>query len=312
MENAKIMQELQIKPSEAKILQLLGDRISNLQTKQALNHNDLPLSYIDPQAIVATGLVREITADEINSATIHLDYLEGYPVTGGLPFWEKLDGEILYFYRLFKSFRNMKEETGSRFLHKVAELSGQEISVISNMARAYHWKARVKAYDAYKDIQLDNIRRTNVQKMENKHHAMAEMLFGKIKEIIEDILKKLKDEPNKTPEYQVQIRSWFREAIKLERLSLGLSIDKPSEIQEAMGNVITNYNINQPDNRQVNLNTSKDTHVKADKLESVLNVLSDAGVLNQLLEAKGGGNGHKKGKLIDVREVDNVREINSG
>jgi len=296
------MQEFQIKPSEAKVLQILGDRIFNLQTKQALNHNDLPLSYIDPQAIVATGLVGEITANEINAAIIPLDYLEGYPVISGLPFWEKLDGEVLYFYRLFKSFRNMKEETGSRSLHKVAELSGQEASVINSLARAYHWQSRVKAYDAYKNIQLDNIRRTNIEKMENKHHAAAETMFSYIKTIIEELLINLKAKPEKTPEYQTQLRLWFREAVKLERLSLGLSIDKPSEIQEAMGSVITNYNINQPDNRQVNLNTQKNTGIKTDKLESVLNVLSDAGVLSQLLETKDGGNGHKKGKLIDIKE----------
>lgn len=305
LENAKIMQELQIKPSEAKILHLLGDRVYNLQTKQALNHNDLPLSYIDPQAIVATGLIREITSDEANAAIIPLDYLEGYPVINGLPFWEKLDGEVLYFYRLFKSFRDMKEESGSRSLLKVAELSGQAFKVINNLSRAYHWQLRVKAYDSYKDIQLDTIRRTNIQKMENKHYKMAEMLFDKIKEIIEDILTKLKAEPNKTPEYQVQIRSWFKEAVKLERLSLGIAIDKPSEIQEAVGSVITNYTINRPDNRQVNINPNKDTAIKTDKLEAVLDVLSNAGVLNQLLESKNptsGGNGHKEGKLIDIKD----------
>lgn len=204
----------------------------------------------------------------------------------------------------------MKEETGSRSLNRVSKLLNQPFIVIYNIVRAYHWQLRVKAYDAYKDIQLDTIRRTNIQKMENKHHAMAEMLFDKIKEIIEEILKKLKDNPNETPEYQVQIRSWFREAIKLERLSLGLSIDKPSEITEAMGTIVTNYTVNQPDNRQVNLNASKDTSIKTDRLEAVLDVLSNAGVLDQLLKNKSGGNGHKDGKLVEVKEVDNVREIN--
>ena len=81
-----------------------------------------------------------------------------------------------------------------------------------------------------------------------------------------------------------------------------MSIDKPSEITDAVGSVITNYNLSHNDNRQVNLNTSnKRTEIKIDKMEAVLNVLNDAGVLDQLLESKSGGNGHKKGQLIDIK-----------
>ena len=312
MDSDNITQDFQINKNEIKILQLLGDRVANLQSKQALNHNDLPLSYIDPQAIVATGLIREITASEINNAIIPLDYLEGYPVVNGLPFWEKLDGELLYFYRLFKSYRDMKEEIGSRSLQEVANRSEQPFLVISNMAKALHWHVRVKAYDIYRNTQLEHIRRTNIEKMTNKHHDAANMIFDKIQEIIKDVLEKMKNnpDPNRTPEYQTQLRCWFREAVKLDRLSLGLSIDKPSEINETAGNIITNYNLNHSDNRQVNVTTAnKKTEINTNKMEAVLNVLNDAGVLDQLIESKNspsGGNGHKEGQLIDINRGANV------
>jgi hypothetical protein len=303
--NISITKDHQISTSEAKVLQILGDRIHNLQSKQSLNHNDLPLSYIDPQAVIATGLVRDMSADEINSAIIPIDYLEGYPVVSGLPFWEKLDGELLYFYRLFQSYRDMRETSGSRSLQKISDLSSQPFSIINNIAKAYHWTLRVKSYDMYREFQLDQIRRTNIQKMENKHHSLAETAFTYIQSIIEDLLINLKANPksNKTPEYQTQLRLWFREIVKLERLSLGLSVDKPGEVAEAASNIITNYNLSQNDNRQVHVGSNKATEVKPDKMKAVLDVLDNAGVLDQMLETKkpSGGNGHKKGNLIDIK-----------
>jgi len=141
----KVLLDKEITESEEKILSLLGGHILSLQNKQPLNNLGLPISYIDPQAIAETGMTGEFTEEELEKATVPLDYLEGYPLVEGLPFWERLEGEVLYFYRLFKIYRDMKKEEGSRSIVRVAEISEQKPSIINALNKVYHWQARVKA-----------------------------------------------------------------------------------------------------------------------------------------------------------------------
>ena len=296
------MQEQAITEAEAKILQLLGDRVSSLQKNQPLNHNGLPSAYIDPQAIAETGLTISPSTEVINKSMIALNYLEGYPVVHGLPFWEKLDGEILYFYRFFQCYRNMKEQTGSRSLNKVAELSNQDTSIIHNLSNAYHWRSRVKAYDMYMEQQLEVIRQNNIKKMENKHFELADKLFDDIKEIMGKVITLMKNSPKDTAEYQAQLRSWFKFSVTLHRLSLGLKPDTPLDAKDYMPGAVTNYTFNQTDSRQVNVNPSiaKDPSIKVDKMQEVVNLLDSQGVLKQMFQKSDGNNGHNKKELVDV------------
>lgn len=305
MENVIFMQDQVITDVEAKILQILGDRVSSLQKNQPLNHDGLPNAYIDPQPIAETGLTVSPSTDVINASIIPISYLEGYPVINGLPFWEKLDGEIIYFYRIFQCYRNMKEQTGNRSLNKVSEAARHSFKIIQNLARAYHWSDRAKAYDIYMDQQLEATRLNNIKKMENKHFELADKLFDDIKGIMTDVIALMQKSPKDTAEYQGQLRSWFKFAVSLTRLSLGLKQDTPLNPKDYVPSGVTNYTtINQNDSRQLNINNPSAQRIpplRVDKMQEVVDLLDSQGVLKQMFQKSSGGNGHEKKELIEVR-----------
>jgi len=300
----KFTQEQTINESEAKVLQILGDRVASLQKSLPLNNDGLPLSYVDPQVLINFGLSKEnISTDVINKAMIRLDYLEGYPVVNNLPFWEKLDGELLHFYKLFKCYRDLREEEGTRSYNRVSELSSHDVKIIRSLSYSYHWPSRAKAYDFYRERQLAIIRQNNIKKMEDTHFETASHIFDEIKGIISDVIEKMKKNPKDTGEYQSQLRSWFRLAISLQRLSLGLKTDAPSESKDGGVSLITNYNLSQQDNRQINVSNparQSDSTVKVDKMQEVVDLLKSQGVLEDVLKKDNGGNGHQPKQLIDI------------
>jgi len=300
----KILSDEKITESEEKTLRILGDLISSLQNNSTINNFGLPISYIDPQVIAETGMASEVTAEEIENATVLLDYLDGLPIIDGLPFWERLDGEIMYFYRLFKSYRDMKEISGTRSISRIAEQANIKVSVINSLSNIYHWKSRAKAYDMYRDKAIEDTRRNNLVKMENKHFEFAEEMFDSVKDIVKELVTKLKSKVSTKNDYQFEIRRWIEFAIKLERLSLGLPSNKPLSTSD-VNSVITNYTLNQSqvqDNRQINV--EKPTTERLGKMQEVINVLKDSGILEEVLNSgNGNGNGKEKTKkIIDVTE----------
>jgi len=92
--------------------------------------------------------------------------------------------------------------------------------------------------------------------------------------------------------------------VKLERLSLGLPSDKPMDSKDVNA-VIANYTLNQnqfQDNRQINV--ERPNVKRLDKMQEVVNVLAESGVLEEVLkENNGNGNGKEDAdKIIDVTE----------
>jgi len=297
----KTLLDKEVTESEEKILKLLGGRIASLQNKQPLNNFGLPISYIDPQVIAESGLT-QLSEGDIEQATIKLDYLEGYPMVEGLPFWERLEGEILYFYRLFKVYRDMREEDGSRSIAKVSEASNQKVPVIHALSNVYHWQDRVRAYDFYREKQIEEIKQNNLIKMENKHFKLAEEMFDGVKDIFQTLITQLKNNVTTKQEFQSELRKWLSFIVKLERLSLGLPADKPMGAKDVNA-VIANYTLNQnqfQDNRQINV--ERPNEKRLDKMQEVVNVLAESGVLEEIL--KSGNNNGEEGadKIIDVTE----------
>jgi hypothetical protein len=295
---------IELASSEIGVIKLLGEAVAGLQESIGLNDWGLPYAFIDPQIIAETGLIKEnLPPDILEKAKKSLDYFEGYPVVDDLPFWEKLDGELIYFYNLFKAYRELKDTEDTRSFAKVAELSNQPLPTIVALSKAYHWKARAKAYDIYLKQRLDIIKQKNIEETENKHHKAAKELFELCIEGIKKVLKDFKD--NQKGLTQEDMRAWLRMAVKMERVSLGLPPETPlnNDEKEAI-NVVANYQMNKLTN-----NNNQQLTVTHNKLEKVLNILSKTGALKNVLESMNGSNGNKKieqevfeGEVIDDTE----------
>lgn len=290
--------------SKVKIMAKLGNWVSALQETLPLTSANQPLAYIDPEAIAATGMTSDISDFLDNpptNAVIPLNYLEGFATIGGLPFWERLDGEPIPYYELFKTYRDdiapgikmtsyasdgelkagAKDSdiigTGklpSRMLYKLAEKTGCDMRKLNALRQIWHWQDRLVAYDGYKNKQRQIMRQREVQMMEGRHAKVAKQIFQQCTDYMNSHIEDL------SPKTALQ---WFETAVKLERLSLGLSGDKPGEPSEGGKLASTLVQINNQigegtEKNQQNGGSQSATEAETRTLE-ILKILQSAGAL---------------------------------
>ena len=254
---------LQVTDKKLKLLKDLGEFVSNLQKNISTTPNNLPTAYIDPQVILEEMVANADEKDNmifsnetIAIATTQIDFLDGLPVINGLPFWERLDCEPLEYYRLFKTYRDMKLTDPTRSFEKLNKDTNTETSYLYALSKIYHWSQRVKAFDLYQLTLIEKARTRQVEVMEGKHKKAAERIF----EICTTYLEVMEETGLLAAVSPKEMQGWAELAIKLERLSLGLSPDKPitNEDTEKIKNVINFTNIetqqNQQNMNQLNVN----------------------------------------------------------
>jgi hypothetical protein len=270
-EKIKCMNELIIKSTDTQIdkidqrlsvLKRLGGIISGLQKGIQLTLNNLPLAYIDPQTIL-----EEIASDPANSnvtdetialSTTPIDYLDGVPIVNGLPFWEKLDGEPLDYYRLFKTYRDYPIKDQNRSFEKLEIDTNTPTSYLYALSKIYHWRPRTASFDQYQLILIEKERTRQIKIMSNNHIEAADKIF----KIGMDYLEGIKDAGTISSFSPKEILGWQELAVKLKRLSLGLPADKPQEEKRESEPIITNIEqqtINVT-NTQQNLNIESEAH----------------------------------------------------
>ena len=263
------------------MMQLLGQRVANYQNNIERLDNNLPLAYIDPQVIVEHLTEEELIQQEIDQATIAIDYLEGFPVVNGLPFWERLDCEPLDYYKLFKIYRNQKNTDSTRSFEKLIEQTTTKIGYLYALSKIYHWQDRCKAFDLFNSFLIDKERSKAIKIMEGKHKKTAEKMW----ELCEKYLTELEDKPDKLLNFKpAEFKSLLVEARKLERLSLGLSGDRPpaqpTTIEKTTINVDSKTMV---DNKTISIPSGD----KIEYLQEIVDVLHKAKALPKTLEAQG-------------------------
>ena len=280
------------------VMRDLSIRVSSLQSSMPTNSDSLPLSYINPAIILETGVLQDsISNEDADASVVNISYLEGFPTVEGLPFWERLEGEVLDYYNTFKHYRNMKDSKGTRSLAATAEAAGAPISQIHILAQIYHWTARCKAYDMYKSGEIQAERNRFVRLMENKHMTAAQTMFTDCVTYLKDNLKALKP---------VDAVKLLEMAVKLERLSLGLDPEKPyfkGQDTSADGRtIIQNYQIQAP---QPGVSQNDNT---TSQLQEVISILSASGALDASLIGKPNRSGASDRKVVELlREQDHGR-----
>jgi hypothetical protein len=309
-----------------KVLKTLGNIIKNLQEelpKITVKDRELPLFYIDPNIILnyltnkneqketqgreekerEEGQEKEqgqidIPDRVVNESTIAIDYLEDVPTANGMPFWERIDCEPIAYYKLFKIYRNQKEEKlegkdslrTHRSFENLKDRTGIPEVAIHALNNVYHWQSRVKAYDLFRENVVELERQKIIKTMETSHRSAAQKIFEQCTTYLTDISEHgwydLKGNLIVTPKDMI---GWFESAVKLERLSLGLPTDKPlnDEEKSKITKVITNVKFQQ-DNKVLNINPGQPKGMEIGSikyLQEMIDILSSAGALPKEIEA---------------------------
>jgi hypothetical protein len=209
-------------PGKYEFHRKLGNFVQYFQADLPTNKHGVPLKLINPVAmaehILNCNTIDDVPNHVVENAIVEVEFEDGMPMVDGLPIWERLDGEIMDYYKLFKEYREMLYVHGSRALSRLAEthnILGRNLSALS---KVYHWQLRCKAYDAYKKMIYMRKRQFEIEKMETKHAKVAERLLQQSLEYLEQHPEQL------NPKIALQM---IQIAMRAERLALGLNPDKP-------------------------------------------------------------------------------------
>lgn len=259
----------------------LANFIAQLQQMMDVTPSGEYLALIDPTVIAECmpycDSPDDIPEDKFNQAVVKLDYEDGIPTIGGLPIWERLDGEVIPYYKIFKEYRDMKYDTvstanttneltivGSRSIGRLAErlnIPGRQLTMLSKI---YHWAMRTRAFDNFKMREIALKKQRQAEELESKHAKYSN-------ELLEQAITYLKQHPAqlnpKTALQMVEI------GMKYGRISVGLAGDKPGSNASAV--------------HQTNINVSQ-TNNSADQM---LNMQQGAGGNDTAQGSKGSGHG---------------------
>lgn len=273
-------------------LRRLANLVDTYTENLPVNNNNNVLAYIDPsillEAIVDSDvpddrsiknnrsdkshLTAETNLQLLEDATVPLDYSEGFPTANAEPFWQRLDCEPLKYYKLFKHYRNQIKYKATRsfgITSEELEVPNQLIKLVSNI---YQWNYRLQAFDQYRELKKNAQRKRKIEEMENEHHSTAKMVFKMCKEFIQNNQDKMS--PNTA-------LKWFKYAAQLQRLSVGLNPDDPSDPNKP-NSLSQTLVVNNNEKSKGNKSSSggmMDSEEK-EKLQTVIDVLKNAGALD--------------------------------
>lgn len=262
----------------------LGSFVQYFQVNLPTNAYGVPLKIVDPLAIVDSLLTSQTTDDipdeVLQRALVDVDYDDGLPIVGGVPLWERLDGESVEYYKLFKEYREALYVSGARAIAKLSETFKIAGKYLNALAKVYHWQLRCKAYDAFKRMERERKRMFEIEKLESKHAKAADAMM-------EQALTYLENHPEQmNPKVAVQM---MQLAMKAGRLALGLNPDKPGS-----NDGTPNISIHQTATSANGAETSSTveisgqgsqpqpgTQVDVSHLQSILHILDKSGALDK-------------------------------
>lgn len=225
----KVWEEQKLVPAQQKIAKF----VQEMQAQIEIAPNGIPIAYIDPTIVAEVAAyadtLDDIPQDKYNEAIVPIETEDGLAVVDGIPLWERLDGEKLDYYKLFKEYRDMKYEAvkvknrefisiTNRSIAKLSEnlnVSGKLLNILSKI---YHWMIRVKAFDVYKEREIAGRKFRQAEELENIHAAYSNQILEEAVKYLSDNIKQL------NPKVAVQM---VELGMKYGRISAGLLGDKP-------------------------------------------------------------------------------------
>ena len=280
--------DLAISDEKIRVLTNLGQLIKEIQNTLPKNEKGLSNYYVDAQIILdwltnlKKGEAEEIPERVINNSLVSIDWLEEVPIVGGLPIWERLDCEPIIYYRLFKKYRDSTKEKGiSRCsFENLKEVTGIKVKALYALSKIYHWQMRVRCYDLFKEDTLEKEKEKLIGLMETHHRVAARKVFESCMKYLEDVAKggwyDVKGNLQISPKDMI---GWLELAVKLERLSLGLPMDKPvnQEDRVKIDKIVV-------DSKTLNIGKPNGENKY---LQELVDILDIAGALPKKIAAKG-------------------------
>lgn len=249
---------------------------------QAQLHNNLngPVAYmIDPTVILNAMIYHEIdsyeklTPEIIASGKMEITPIDDIPCISGTPVWDRQRGEDIVLYRAFCKYLEMP----GRNLLTVAQQLGVKPRTVEIISRIWSWKFRAKLYDMNEARMIEMSRGRLIVQMQNSHQKTARSLFKKCTDYLEQRIDEL--DPK-------DVINLMDKAVKLERLSLGLSPDKVSE-NEAGAPISINVNNNSNNTPSETMNeeiTIENRNNKSEELSRILTVLQSVGGVQHIMD----------------------------
>lgn len=154
--------------------------------------------------------------DQLDSATIKLDFYEGFPSIDGSPIWQKLPFESPTDFDVFERYTKIP---GARQLGNIVNTSsngGPTLQEAQELYHLYFWGFRTLAHDTFAIAHYQRLKQQRILSTDNVHFLEAEKLLSNLQAHFNEINWELV----KDPQVFVTI---LEKVTKLQRMALGQS-----------------------------------------------------------------------------------------
>ncbi len=280
-------------------------------------------AIVDPaliaQELPYTESVADFTDDMKERSAMVVEYIDSTPTIQGVPVWDRLPGERVDFYNVFKLYRDSRYcllETGeymivNRTLAGLARQLSVPGAVLTYISKLYSWSARVSLFDQYMELEMQKRKAQTTALLQNDHLKIASALCNKAYEYLNKNFTSL------NPKEVIQA---LELGLKYSRISSGLLGDKPGNAVAGNQTNLAIYNTttNNTADQMLNVNAGvgptgqgagsaveqqlREDMKREDNLLSVLHVLQASGAMQSAVHTDLKESGDEVGLGIIVEE----------
>lgn len=262
--------------------------VTQIQGTLPLDNLNRPMMLVNAKKVQDEGLIKDLETlieEPPKELLFPVSRIEGMPTIYGTPIWEKLEGEPMEYFEVFKKYRELGAITTagphskSRSIYSLSKNTNCNIKQLELLRQCYHWGERVRAYDDYMEEQQAIMIERRQREIQGRHSETARQLFNTCTKYMLENTEQL------TPKMALE---WAELAAKLERISSGMLPDKPGTTE----NPTQQININNSDHNPNRTNDSHGTGVTGnqeedkDRLTQLVNVMNKIGLFESNVEVK--------------------------
>lgn len=266
-------------------LRKIRSYVESLGVSIPKNGNNRPLKIVNVNTLIDTGLTvdsKHLVDYPPEGLYLDVGFEDGFPTIDGIGIWNQIEGEPIECYNLFKAYRNMKSIEETRSISKLSKQTNVSPSMLEMIRRIFNWSYRVDAYEEFRQYERDQLLEERRIEVQGRHAKAAEKLFNISMDYIE------KNANLMTP---ISVLKALEIAVKLERLSIGMSSDKRESIYNPSGSSI-NFSVNNIQSsgqsgsvviggRDIATGSTGDLEQDQDSVAQILNIMDQIGIFNE-------------------------------